>query len=218
MPCSANGLDAGEAAQAVGAPGSDGRRHSARPRLIGSAGLVLLLFATALLSACGSEHQDGFKIVNITTRSHQGQRLVDARVNFNFSNDAREALENGVALSVFVDLELQTQGNLWETTLASRSAGQRIHIYALSKQYQVKDLTTGQSRTYRSFKDMAANIGNIKNLYLIDEQNLSSDQKYRVRARARLDIESLPSPLRPLAYFSTPWQLSSDWTTWPFQP
>lgn len=218
MPYSANGLESGGAAETARAPDSGGRRLSDHGRRRGRAGLIVLLFTSAMLSACGSNTQDGFRILNVTTRSHQGQRLVDAQVSFNFSSDAREALENGVAITVFVDLELQTQGNLWETTLASNSAGQQIQIYALSKQYQVKNLTTGQSRTYRSFTDMAANIGIIKNQYLIDEQQLIAGRQYRLKARARLEIESLPSPLRPLAYLSTSWQLSSDWSTWPFQP
>ena len=46
---------------------------------------------------------------------------------------------------------------------------------------------------------------------------LEPDEQYRVRLRASLERESLPTPLRLLAYFSSSWRLSSDWTTWPLQ-
>ena len=39
----------------------------------------------------------------------------------------------------------------------------------------------------------------------------------RVRVRAVLEIESLPTPLRLAAYFNPAWRLSSDWLSWPLQ-
>ena len=176
--------------------------------------LALLLFAG---SASSDNHLIGFKVIEATSHSRQGQRLVDAQVSFNFSTDAKEALENGVAMTVFVDTEIRTQGLFWTSTIASKRTGRRIQIHALSKQYRVKNLYTGQSNTYRSFTDMTDNIGLIKNLPLADESLLEPGKSYQLRVRAILDIESLPSPLRPLAYISSAWQLSSGWTTWPVQ-
>ena len=39
--------------------------------------------------------------------------------------------------------------------------------------------------------------------------------RYQVKMRTFLDIESLPAPMRPLAYISSDWQLDSDWVSWP---
>jgi len=186
--------------------------------MLGPLLLALLLLSGPVGAAGVSSAKSGFKVLDATTHSHQGQRLADLRIAFRFSPQAREALENGVAISVFVDLEVVSLGYLWDTTIATRHTGRRIQIHALSKQYQVKNLYTGRSSTYRSFSDMTANIGIIKNLPLIEEAHLQADGHYRLRVRASLDIESLPSPLRPLAYISAAWQLSSDWTSWPLQP
>jgi hypothetical protein len=176
--------------------------------------LALLMFAG---TASSDNHLFGFKIIEATSHPRQGQRLVDAQVSFNFSSDAKEALENGVAMTVFVDTEIRTRGQLWASTIASKRTGRRIQIHALSKQYRVKNLYTGQSNTYRSFTDMTDNIGLIKDLPLVDESLLEPGKSYQLRVRAILDIESLPSPLRPLAYISSAWQLSSGWTLWPVQ-
>ena len=41
---------------------------------------------------------------------------------------------------------------------------------------------------------------------------------YSVEVRASLDIEALPSPLRPVAYTSLAWRLNSGWSTWKLAP
>ncbi len=178
--------------------------------------LALVWLSSTVLASNGDLRQPGFRIIEATTYSREGQRFADVRVAFNFSPQAREALENGVAITVFVDTEIRIPGLLWDTTVVSTRTGLRIQIHALSKKYRVMSLYTGQSTTYRSFRDMMNNIGFIKNQPLIDEHKLENDQRYQLWIRASLDIESLPSPLRPLAYLSAPWQLSSDWSTWPF--
>ena len=35
-----------------------------------------------------------------------------------------------------------------------------------------------------------------------------------VRLRGSLDIESLPTPVRLLAYFSSAWDMDSEWHQW----
>ena len=32
-----------------------------------------------------------------------------------------------------------------------------------------------------------------------------------------VDIEALPAPLRPVAYLSSPWRLTSEWYEWPLE-
>ncbi len=201
MPCSANELNT--------------RRQFPSCWVLPTAILIaLLLFAG---TASSDSQAIGFTVIEASSHTRQGQQVVDARIAFNFSNDAKEALENGVAMTVFVDTEIRTLGQFWTSTIASKRTGRRIQIHALSKQYRVKNLYTGQSNTYRSFTDMTENIGMIKNLPLADESVLDPGKSYQLRVRAILDIESLPSPLRPLAYISSSWQLSSGWTTWPVQ-
>jgi hypothetical protein len=64
---------------------------------------------------------------------------------------------------------------------------------------------------------MVDGVGQIEGFPLLDDQVLEPDTDYRVRIRASLDIESLPTPLRLLAYFRSAWRLTSEWSTWPLQ-
>ena len=38
--------------------------------------------------------------------------------------------------------------------------------------------------------------------------------EYTLAIRAKLDIEALPAPLRPVAYVSPSWRMSSGWYEW----
>ena len=62
-----------------------------------------------------------------------------------------------------------------------------------------------------------AGLSRIRDIPLIDEHLIDSDSAYTLRLRALLDIEALPSPMRPLAYFSSLWRLKSDWYEWPLE-
>jgi hypothetical protein len=106
---------------------------------------------------------------------------------------------------------------VWDRNVATVKALYRIQSHALSRHYVVRDLSTGESTTYPSFDEMASRLGQIDGLPLLDDHVLEPNEQYRVRLRASLERESLPTPLRLLAYFNSSWRLSSDWTTWLLQ-
>ena len=49
---------------------------------------------------------------------------------------------------------------------------------------------------------------------LFEQNLLIKDKIYIARIRAYLDIESLPPPMRPQAYFSSNWELTNEWYKW----
>lgn len=158
-----------------------------------------------------------FKVVNASTRLTDGVYRVYADIAFDFSEEALEAMRNGVALTVSIDMQVLKVNRVLDLQVATVKAQYRIQKHALSRQFVVTDLSTGESTTYPSFTEMTAQLGRIDGLPLLDDHVLSPSAKYRVRLRATLERESLPTPLRLLAYFSRAWRLSSDWTTWPLR-
>jgi hypothetical protein len=159
----------------------------------------------------------GFKVRDASTQLTGGVHRVHADIAFDFSDEALEAMTSGVALTVAVEMQVLQINQVWDQRVATVKALYRIQSHALSRQYVVKDLSTGESTTYPNFAEMIARIGHINGLPLLDDYILDSSEQYRVRLRATLERESLPTPLRLLAYFSRSWRLSSDWTTWPLQ-
>ncbi|MEJ2528926.1 MAG: DUF4390 domain-containing protein, partial [Gammaproteobacteria bacterium] len=61
-------------------------------------------------------------------------------------------------------------------------------------------------------RDVAiAALGDIQGMPVIKHSQLEKGKIYRVGLRASLDIDALPLPLRPMAYLSPSWNLSSEW-------
>ena len=121
---------------------------------------------------------------------------------------------NGVAITVAVQMQVLELSRLWDSAVAEVNARYRIQAHALSRQYLVKNLSTGEVSTYRDFEEMVTELGRIRDFPLLDDAVLEEAEQYRVRLRATLDLESLPTPLRLVAYFKPSWRLSSEWTTW----
>jgi hypothetical protein len=189
---------------------------SRRLRAVFRNGLIACCIAwsapVAVLAASGDS---GFRVRSANVRLDQGVYLLNASIDFDFSRESIEAMENGVTLTVLLDIEVFKQRALWDRKILQRQTRFQVGIHALSKKYVVKDLDSGELRTYRSFEEMAAALGIIDDMRLFDGASLDSDAAYRGRLRARLDIEALPSPLRPLAYISPSWHSTGEWYEWP---
>ena len=52
---------------------------------------------------------------------------------------------------------------------------------------------------------------------MADNRKLIPLQRELELCRQYLEIESLPTPLRLLAYLKPSWRLASEWTTWPLE-
>jgi hypothetical protein len=192
--------------------------HSRRLRAVFRNGLIACCIALSALlpvPAAPSSGDSGFRVRSADLRLEQGVYLLNASIDFDFSRESIEAMENGVTLTVLLDMEVLKQSALWDRKILERQIRFQVGIHALSKKYLVKDLDSGESRSYRSFEEMAAALGVIDDMRLLDGASLESDVVYRARLRARLDIEALPSPLRPLAYISPSWHLRGEWYEWP---
>ena len=176
---------------------------------------ALAMVPTGSTSASPPQEGPGFRIRDATVRLVDGAYVLDANVDYRFSPESLEAMESGVPITVLLEAAIERERPLLDERVASVRARQRIKKHALSEQYVVTDLRTGRARTFASFEEMSAGLGRITGLAMIDRRVLSDDQRYRLRVRVRLDVEALPSPLRPLAYVSSAWRLSSEWYVWP---
>ena len=175
----------------------------------------IALSVPAAVPAAPSSEDSGFRVRSANVRLEQGVYLLNASIDFDFSRESIEAMENGVTLTVLLDIEVFKQNALWDRKILERQTRFQVGIHALSKKYLVKALDSGESRSYRTFEEMAAALGVIDDMRLFNGAFLESAAAYRGRLRARLDIEALPSPLRPLAYVSPSWHLSGEWYEWP---
>ena len=164
-------------------------------------------------------HAEGFKVLSTETKLKDSVFLLEANMELDFSSDALEALRSGVPLIVLVNIEVQKDRNWWwDKTIAELEQGYLLLYHALSEKYIIHNLNSGSQQNFNSLSTAIYSLSNIHDLPLIDKNLLEEDDHYYVRLRTYLDIESLPAPMRPIAYISSQWQLESDWFTWPLKP
>ena len=141
--------------------------------------------------------------------------VVNADVAFAFSDDAIEAIKSGIALYIDVDFRIsRVRRYLWDPDILTLSRRYQIERHALTDRYVITDLVTDDRRTHDSLEAAVHDLGRIRGIPLAEAALLDDTSEYRVELRARLDLESLPAPLRPLAYISPSWRMSSGWYQW----
>jgi hypothetical protein len=183
-----------------------------------------ILFAAVLCLLLASvipiqSQAQGFKILSAKTKLKEHVFHLDANMDLKFSDDALDALRSGVPLIILINIEVQEDRNWWwDKTIAELEQGYLLLYHALSEKYIIHNLNSGAQQNYNSLNTALSSLSNIRNFPLIDKNLLDEDDDYYVRLRTYLDIESLPAPMRPIAYISSQWQLESDWFSWPLKP
>lgn len=145
--------------------------------------------------------------------------LLNAAIDYGLTDETIEALKNGVPLILVLDIYVERgRWYLWDETVAALKQRYQLKYHALSQQYTIKYLNTGIQDSFPSLDGALAAIGTITDLPLLDHYLIEPNENYSVYLRSYLDIESLPAPLRPAAYFSSKWRLITDWYSCPLQP
>lgn len=183
----------------------------------------LMLVITEPSTSAPGGNEAGFDIRNARTELVDGVFLLDADISFVFSEETLEAIENGVPVTIILEMQVLRERGLvwdnlwWDEKIADLQAKFRIETRPLSKTYLVRNLNSGETRVFGSFDEVVEGLGRIRDFPLLDETLLGGEGSYYLRLRTLLDIESLPSPMRPWAYLSSLWRLESDWYEWPIE-
>jgi hypothetical protein len=180
--------------------------------------IALLLGLLCALSLPVLAKED-FQIRQVQIRQDQGAYLLSATVDFDFSEEALEALDNGVPLTVVVHLQVRRSNAwVWASSLLDQQLRYAIRYRPLSERYEVYSLPGANGRDFVTRDAAIRALGELTNLPLVSTRKLDPDQTYEVQLKVDLDIEELPLPLRPMAYLKPSWKLSSGWSKWPLKP
>lgn len=144
--------------------------------------------------------------------------LLNARIDYRFSSEALDALDNGVPLVVELAIEIESPREyLWNETIASLRQRYQLSYEPLTQRYVVTNLNSGADTYYFSRDTAIAAMGNVVNLPILDAGLLDPDLAYTIRLQASLDLKALPVPMWVGGYFSGSWNVSSEWYVWSLQ-
>ena len=182
------------------------------PAMLLGAGLVL---ASLSAPAQADDDQGGFVIRTAYTELAGGVYYLNADVDLNLSDDAVNALENGLPLTVELQIEIiKHRSFIWNTRIAALTERYQISFHALTRRFIITNLNSGDQQSFASYREAVTSLGQVSDLPVIDADLLQPDTRYNIRMRAVLDIKSFPGPLQLIASLFKGWDLTSDWYQW----
>ena len=141
--------------------------------------------------------------------------LVTALIDFRMSEEALAALDNGVVLTFELQFRLDKVRRFWvDKKTATLEQRFELSYQPLSERYVVRNLNSGEQNSYATLFSALNSVGRIVDLPIIDASLLDSDERYELALRAVLDQNTLPGPLRLLAFWGSGFRLESDWYVW----
>lgn len=176
---------------------------------------AIVLYLVAPLAAA-----DGVEFRRIAlTLSEDGRILLDADIGYLLNDTVSEALRNGVPLTFETHVQMRrADAWIWESDVVEHRLRTILRYRPLSGMYELRNLQGNERLAFATRDAALRTLGKIVGMPIIDRADLSLDEDYLVRIDVYLDIESLPLPMRPLAYIKGDWSISSEPWEWRLRP
>ena len=180
--------------------------------------ILRLLFAISFFSQSllAGEFSTQIKTVKFEKDSHWHQLKIN--IDYHLSPIATEAIQSSIALTWCLKIKLKQEKILWDRTLIEHKYCYKIRYHALLDSYSVHPPNSQKSKFFTSLSGALESMSKIRNIRLIKVARLNSNHSYTVATKLQFERETLPLPLRSVAYFNSDWDLSSSWQLWKLSP
>ena len=177
-----------------------------------------LCLMSLVMAGGGASSNDEFSIRRAVLYPSGSHYALDADITYDFSATAIEALENSVPLTIVLQCKIERERSyLWNQTVIDYRRRMQVRYHPLGQLYQMTSEDREASQRYASLRSLLTALGTIRGLPIVPEDRIEAGETYRAGLSVWLDIESLPLPLRPAAYLSSSWYLSSATFQWSFE-
>ena len=177
--------------------------------------LIALLLPWSVSAQELGSHEGYFDVRSASTELVDGVHELDARLQLVLSDEALDALDSGVSLTIELRIELiRERRYLLDSTDAELSFRYELEYRPLSQRYIIRNINSGNQDSFATLYSALNNLGRIQKLPIIDDSVLEAGADYRGRLRASLSLQQYPAPLRLIYFWRDEWQLESDWFEW----
>ena len=176
---------------------------------------AMLAAAPATVAQDDREREGFFDVRSASTRLVNGVHVLDARLQLILSDEAYDALNSGVPLTIELQLEMIRVRRFFpDDPEALLTLRYELEYRPLTQRYIVRNLNSGDEDSFATLYSALNNLGRIQELPVIDDSLLSADSRYRVRLRAMLATQQYSAPLRIVFFWRSQWHLQSEWFEW----
>lgn len=176
--------------------------------------IILLCFCSRLALAT--------EVKQAHVNLQDGYYVLTTEIDYQLTEKAKEALENGVQLFWTVHIRvLQQRDSFWDKTVLDTAINYRLQYHALLNMYRVvivhPDSMKGDTYNFSTLSAALDLMASLRNFPLLDKSMIEKENNYYMEIKANFEHNALPLPLQPISYVNSQWYLSSDWTVWPLK-
>jgi len=143
-----------------------------------------------------------------------GVFLLHARIEYPVNPAIRNALHDGVTLSVDLDTRVERERHFWfNAEIVDLTLRRELGYHAVSDRYLVRDVRSGNQKSFATLEEALTDLGTVEGLPVLVEPQLT-EGNYRISVRAGLRRGRLPASLRALMFWTDDWHRVSEWYTW----
>lgn len=174
-------------------------------------GLTLVLLLSVLINPVRANSPE-FSVERVVILPKDGVYRLDADLRLRLSDHMIRALNNGVNLAFFLDVDLYSDRRwLWSEHIAGLKQRYVLSFHLLSRQYVLRNENAGIQKSFPTLVSALNAMGHVDQLPVVDVAALDKRKHYLARVRFYLDHKPLPVPLRVKAYFKKEWRASTPW-------
>jgi hypothetical protein len=161
---------------------------------------------------------EGVQIRSAYVEPAAGVLLLNARVEFDLPAGARQAIEDGVEMTMEFDIRIKRARRLLpDETVAELQQRYELLYHAVSSRYVLRNLNSGEQESYPTLDAALEPLRQIRGLPILDEALVRAEGRYEISVRSSLDVRTMPDALRFVLFWADDWRQTSDWYTWPLR-
>jgi hypothetical protein len=175
--------------------------------------ILYCLLALSLFSSAASA--EGIKIQSAELERVDSDWLLNATFKIDLTPGLEDAVQKGVVLFFQAEFDLTRSRWYWfdeKATLAQRQT--RLSYQPLTQQYRIA--SEGFSFSAKTIFEALQAVGSIGGWRVIDNNQIDPSKSYTAALRMTLDLSKLPKPFQVNALNNRDWNVSSDWSRFPF--
>jgi hypothetical protein len=158
---------------------------------------------------------ESFAVIKAQIDHIGNAHVFSGQISYPLTPRVKEALHNGVPITFEQEFELIDSTPIlgywhWDDVLWNTTLRFQLRFHALTQQYILESLETRHSQSFTSLESALRIMGEINNLPLPPRFTEQTDDLV-FRVRSGIDLNALPTPMRPGALVSSKWQLDSPW-------
>lgn len=176
---------------------------------------LLLVCFLATMAAPVALAQARLEIRAASLALDEGVYELDAGMDLELPEDARKAVEAGLALRIDYDIRIsRVRQYIPDAGIASLVQSYEVSYHALSQRYLLRNMNTGEQQDYGTLDAALERVEEVRGLPVIDAALVEEGPTYEVGVRAVLDMGTVPDALAWLLFWTDDWSNSSEWYSW----